>query len=64
MKLTKKQIETIIENTPKALKGQHPSFDNDFGYYMPSNANWAYRAGWIRYRDGFALVVKVFGIVQ
>ena len=64
MKLTKKQIELIIENTPKTLKGQHASLDCDFGYFMEHGANWSYRVGWVKFRDGMALVVKAMGIIQ
>ena len=61
MKLTKKQIDIIIAHTPKELKGTCPAIVTDFGYYMKSNANWSYRAGYTY--DGF-LVVTVFGHVQ
>jgi hypothetical protein len=39
MKLTKQQIDTIIENTPRELKGRQKSFESDFGYFMWSGAN-------------------------
>ena len=64
MKLTRKQIETIIENTPKELDGKHNSFQSDFGYYMKANANWSYQAGYIKHEGGLVLVVKVFGQIQ
>ena len=64
MKLTKKQIDTIIENTPEDLKGYHTSFESDLGYFMPYGANWAYRAGYVRHNGGVALVVKVFGVIK
>lgn len=61
MKLTKKQIEIIRENTPKELKGLHNSFIEDFGYYQKSGANWSYLAGYVEYNGLRILVVKVFG---
>ena len=64
MKLTKRQIDIIVENTPKELKGFHNSFDCDFGYFMPSNANWCYRAGYVKHNDNLVLVVKVFGQIK
>ena len=64
MKLTKRQIDTIIENTPEELKGYHTSFESDLGYFMPSNANWSYHAGYVKHRDSLALVVKVFGVIK
>ena len=69
MKLTKRQIDTIIENTPTELKGYHHNFIDDFGWYMKSGANWSYRVGWVR-RDidntstELVLAVKVFGVIQ
>jgi len=64
MKLTKRQIDTIIRNTPEDLKGYHNSFESDFGYFMPLGANWSYHAGYVRYNDGVVLVVKVFGQIK
>ena len=61
MRLTKKQIEIIRENTPKELKGQHASIEQDFGYFMKSGANWAYCAGYITRNNTKYLVVTVFG---
>lgn len=61
MKLTKKQIDTIIENTKKELKGTQQSLHTELGYYTKSCANWSYCAGWTY--DG-ELVVTVFGEVQ
>jgi len=66
MKLTRKQIEVIRENTPSELKGYHHGFIADFGYFMPRGANWSYRVGWVR-RDvnntstDLVLVAKQFG---
>jgi hypothetical protein len=64
MKLTKRQIDTIIENTPQGLKGCHTAFECDFGYFMPYGANWSYHAGYVRYNGSLALVVKVFGVIK
>lgn len=62
MNLTKKQIEIIIENTPRELKGVNMAYTiADFGYYRPSYANWAYHACYIRYKGLMILVVKQFG---
>ena len=61
MKLTKKQIDIIIAHTPIELKGTCQTIVESFGYYMPSNANWSYHAGYTS--NGF-LVVTVFGHVQ
>lgn len=61
MKLTKKQIEIIINHTPKELKGTFPVIHCELGYYMKSDANWSYHAGYTA--DGF-LVVTVYGQVQ
>jgi len=66
MKLTKKQIDMIIENTPEELKGrQDLHFDGeDLGRYMKPGANWSYRAGFITHNGVKVLVVKVHGQVQ
>ena len=61
MKLTKKQIDLIREKTDRDMVGKQRVIATELGYYMPSNANWAYRAGWTR--DG-QLVVTVFGEVM
>lgn len=61
MKLTKKQIEIIIEQTRKDIKGKSASLYKTLGYYMPSNANWSYQAGWTYEGD---LVVTQFGIIR
>ena len=65
MKLTKKQIEIIKENTPKALKGQQiGSMSIDYlGYYQKASANWRYIAGFTDYNGVKVLVVTVFGEV-
>jgi len=64
MKLSKKQIDLIVENTPKELKGNPHAFQSDFGWYMKSNANWSYQAGFVKHNGVLVLVVKVFGVVQ
>ncbi|MCL2228855.1 MAG: hypothetical protein FWC00_03435 [Firmicutes bacterium] len=64
MKLSKRQINAIVESTPQALKGGHASFESDFGYFMPCNANWSYQAGYVRYNGNLVLVVKVFGAIR
>lgn len=62
MKLTKKQIEIIRENTPEELKGsQNFSHIADFGYYQPYNANWSYHAVYVLYKGVKILVVVRFG---
>jgi len=72
MKLSKKQINLIIKNTPDFLKEKQYSFIEDFGYYRPSDANWSYQVGWVyneaeiyhREQDKKYLVVKVFGVIK
>lgn len=62
MKLTKKQIDLIIEKTKKELKGTQRIICEYFGYYKKSDVNWAtYNAGW-DYDNN--LIVTVFGEVQ
>lgn len=60
MKLTKAQMELIVEHTKKELKGTHQNIATDFGYFQPSGANWCYKAGWTYDGD---LVVTCFGEV-
>ena len=62
MKLSKAQINTIRENTPEELKGRQdlPTLA-DFGYFMPTGANWSYRAGYVDFNGVRVLVVKRFG---
>lgn len=64
MKLTKKQIDIIVENTPQELRGYHTSFDCDLGYFAPTGANWAYLAGYVRHGDGMVLVAKLHGKIM
>ena len=61
MKLTRKQIEIIREQTKKELKGTHQSIYTTLGWYTPSQANWSYLAGWTYNGD---LVVTRFGEVM
>ena len=61
MKLTKKQIEIIREQTKKELKGTHQSICTTLGWYTPSQANWSYIVGWTYDGD---LVVTRFGEVM
>lgn len=58
MKLTKKQIELIVRNTPEDLRMESigSSAGNELGYYQPSGANWAYHAVFIE-RNGYPLLV-------
>lgn len=60
MKLTKKQIDVIIENTKKELKGTSKSIYTELGYFRRCDANWSYVAGWTYNGD---LVVTRFGEV-
>lgn len=61
MKLTKKQINIIRENTPEELKGTQPYIIATLGYFTPAGANWSWRAG---YTDHGQLVVTRFGEVM
>ena len=62
MKITKKQINMIRENTPQELKGRQDVYTvEDYGYFMPSGANWAYHAGYVNHNGSRVLVVKQFG---
>lgn len=69
MKLTKKQIEIIRQNTPAEIVGKQKSSINaeyldEFGYYQPSGANWAYIAEYIRYNGQPLLIVTQFGEIM
>lgn len=59
-RLTRKQINLIVENTPEHLLGTQAHIHTTFGAYSPSNANWSYVAGWTADGD---LVVTRFGEV-
>ncbi len=63
-RLTKRQIQQIIERTPAELKGTCPgsSYIREvLGTYAPAEANWSYVAGWTK--DGI-LVVILYGKVM
>lgn len=60
MRLTKKQIDLIINSTKKELKGKNTNIYVTLGYYTPCGANWSYIAGWTMYGE---LVVTRFGEV-
>lgn len=69
MKLTKKQIETIRQNTPAELVGKQRArisaqYLGEFGYFKPSNANWAYIAEYIKYNGQPLLIVTQFGEIM
>ncbi|MBR5199335.1 MAG: hypothetical protein IKW20_05845 [Bacteroidales bacterium] len=63
MKLSKKQIDTIILYTPAELKEKPVTgwTGCELGYYQPNNANWAYHAQYIDYNGAPVLVVTRFG---
>ena len=65
MKLTKKQINTIILYTPAELRGKPISgrIGVELGYYQPNNANWAYHAEYIEYNGIPIPVITQFGHV-
>lgn len=60
MKLSKKQIEAIIKNTKKELKGTQRSIETELGTYQKKYTNWSYHAGWDLEGN---LIVTVFGEV-
>lgn len=69
MKLTRKQINIIRENTPKELKGKQASSINEkygevLGYFQPSQANWCYTAQYITVNNIKYLVVTQFGEIM
>ena len=61
MKLTKKQIQIIIDQTPDELRGTFCDVYPVLGYFSHVETNWGYKAGYTR--DG-VLVVTVFGQIQ
>lgn len=64
MKLTKKQMQKIIDNTPEHLKGLavgSTALVEELGDYQPQDANWSFRAGWLNSGE---LVVLQFGTVM
>lgn len=69
MKLTRKQIDIIRENTPKELKGKQASSVNEkygevLGYFQPSQANWSYTAQYITVNNIKYLVATRFGEIM
>lgn len=60
MKLTKGQINAIIDHTPADLVGKFPWISETLGGYSRPEWNWGYRAGWTS--EG-VLVVTCFGEV-
>ena len=66
MKLTKKQIDLIVSNTPENLHGQPVRGLNngELGYYSPAGANWAYHAIFIDYNGATILVAVRFGHIM
>lgn len=66
MKLTKKQIDLIITNTPAELHGQSVGScaGVELGYNQPTGANWAYHAQYIDYNGVPVLVVTRFGHIM
>ena len=66
MKLTKKQIDTIILYTPAELHGKPVTgwTGMTLGYYQPAGANWAYHAQYIDHNGAPVLVVTQFGHVM
>lgn len=63
MKITKKEINKIIDRTPLELKGKFVN-GRHFGMFTPSNANWSYHAEYIDYKGNEILVVTVYGQIQ
>ena len=69
MKLTKKQIEIIRQNTPAEIVGKERSsigaqYLGKLGDYQPSGANWAYIAEYIKYNGQPLLIVTQFGEIM
>ena len=69
MKLTKKQIEIIRQNTPAEIVGKQRAsicaqYLGEFGYYQPSWANWAYIAEYIQFNGQPLLIVTQFGEIM
>ena len=63
MKLTRKQINIIVFNTPAELHGKPATgaTGQELGYYQPTGANWAYHAQYINYNGAPVLVATQFG---
>ena len=69
MKLTRKQINIIRDNTPNWLKGKQASNINEkygeiLGFFQPTNANWCYTAQYITVNSIKYLVVTRFGEIM
>lgn len=47
----------------KELIGSQPSIQQ-YGYYTPSQANWSYILGYVKYNNNVYKVVTVFGEVR
>lgn len=66
MKTSYKDIKGIRELTPNALKGKNIcTFSGylEIGYYIPSNANWAYIVAVVNYDGWLTKVVTRFGVI-
>ena len=65
MKLTRKQIDIIRENTPTELKGKQAGYSLcTLGLYTPTGANWSYIAKYINHNGAPVLVVTQFGEIM
>ena len=69
MKLTKKQIEIIRQNTPAEIVGKQRAsicaqYLGEFGYYQPNGVNWAYIAEYIQFNGQPLLIVTQFGEIM
>ena len=66
MKLTKKQIDIIINNTPAELHGKSVGScaGVELGYYQPAGANWAYHAQFVDHNGAPILVAIRFGHIM
>ena len=63
-KLTKKQIDQIINHTPEELRGKSLGdgcIREILGRFSHEDANWSYVAGWME--DG-TLVVTRYGVIM
>lgn len=67
MNMTKKQIDIIISNTPRVLKGKQSrdySWVATLGYYQKPYANWSYSVELRLFKGVPTPVVVVFGEIQ
>lgn len=55
--------EKYADDEARELIGKQPSVHN-IAYFTPSNANWAYQVGLVKYKNNFYEVVLVFGEVR